>query len=192
MDIKNISINEIKPYENNPRINDNAIDKVMASIKEFGFKVPIVIDKDMVIVAGHTRYKAAEKLGLSEVPCIIADDLSPDQIKAFRLADNKVSEFSTWDFELLEKEMSELDFDFEEFGFSKLHVTEDFDDENDFKDDGFKKDEDELSGAKVRVGEYSFDLTNEEYHTLIEDVQLKSGFTKNEIVEELKKRLCNL
>lgn len=83
---------DIKPYEKNPRKNDEAVKYVAESIKEFGFKVPIVVDKDMTIVAGHTRYKAAKKLGLNEVPVIVADDLTDEQIKAFRLADNKTGE----------------------------------------------------------------------------------------------------
>ena len=118
MDIKTLNINDLKPYEKNPRKNDEAVKYVAESIKQFGFKVPIVIDKDHVIVAGHTRWKAAKKLGLSEVPCIIADDLTEEQIKAFRLADNKVAEKAEWDFELLAEELDDLfDFDMSVFGF---------------------------------------------------------------------------
>lgn len=109
---------DIIPYENNPRNNDGAVDAVAASIKEFGFKVPIVIDKNNVIVAGHTRYKASEKLGLETVPCIIADDLNEQQIKAYRLADNKVGELADWDFGALEMELEGIDeIDMEQFGF---------------------------------------------------------------------------
>lgn len=120
MNIKDININLLKEYENNPRYNENAVDKVAESIKEFGFKVPIIIDKNNVIITGHTRLKAAQKLGLKKVPCLIADDLSPEQIKAFRLADNKVSEYATWDEEKLYNELLELkvvDFEIETFGF---------------------------------------------------------------------------
>lgn len=117
MEIVNIKISDLKPYENNPRNNDEAVKYVANSIKEFGFKVPIVIDKDNVIVAGHTRYKASKKLGLKEVPCIIADDLDDEQIKAFRLADNKVSELAEWDFSTLAEELDEIDLDMEQFGF---------------------------------------------------------------------------
>ena len=99
---------EIKAYKNNPRNNDDAVGPVAESIKQFGFKVPIIIDKNNVIVAGHTRLKAAIKLKLAEVPCIVADDLTEEQIKAFRLADNKVSEFATWDFELLDIELDNI------------------------------------------------------------------------------------
>ena len=121
MNIIEKNLSEIKPYEKNPRKNDNAVEYVANSIKEFGFKVPIVIDKDGVIVAGHTRYKASKKLGLEKVPCIIADDLTPEQIKAYRLADNKVSEKSEWDFDLLQDELSEiLNIDMELFDFNKL------------------------------------------------------------------------
>lgn len=109
MKIVNVSLPDLKPYENNPRINDNAVESVMNSIKEFGFKVPIVITKDNVIVAGHTRYKASLELGLENVPCIIADDLTDEQIKAFRLADNKVSELADWDFEKLKQELVNLE-----------------------------------------------------------------------------------
>ena len=91
MEIKNLKIQDLKPYEKNPRKNDEAVNFVAESIKQFGFKVPIIIDKNNVIVAGHTRFKAAKKLGISEVPCIVADDLTEEQIKAFRLADN-----TTW------------------------------------------------------------------------------------------------
>lgn len=122
--IKNIV--EIFPYEKNPRKNDEAVKYVANSIKEFGFKVPIVIDSEGVIVAGHTRYKAAKKLGIDEVPCIIADDLTPAQIKAFRLADNKVAEQAEWDMELLDMELDDLfDFDMEQFGFDDEEEEED-------------------------------------------------------------------
>lgn len=118
MNITNIPLKNLKPYENNPRKNDDAVKYVAESIKEFGFKVPIVIDKNNVIVAGHTRYKAAKKLKMSEVPCIIADDLTDEQIKAFRLADNKVAEKAEWDFDLLNTELDDIiDLDMELFGF---------------------------------------------------------------------------
>lgn len=122
-------LEQLTPYENNPRNNEKAIEKVANSIEDFGFKVPIVIDKDNIIVAGHTRYLAAKELGLEEVPCIVADDLDKGQIKAFRLADNKVGEFSEWDFDKLEEELLALQFDFDmdDFGFG--------DDKEDKEDD---------------------------------------------------------
>ena len=119
MKIVNVKITELKAYENNPRrISDKAIDVVANSIREFDFKVPCIVTSDNVIVAGHTRVQAAQKLGLKEVPCVIADDLSPEQIKAFRLIDNKSSELTGWDFEKLDLELEELsDFNIGDFGF---------------------------------------------------------------------------
>lgn len=113
-------LNEIKPYENNPRINDGAVEAVMKSISEFGFKIPIIIDNNNIIIAGHTRYKAAKGLNIQSVPCITADDMTPEQVKAFRIIDNKTTEFSDWDFEKLKQEFSEIDFDFSQFGFENL------------------------------------------------------------------------
>ncbi len=117
-------VSDLVPYENNPRKNDKAVDFVANSIKEFGFKNPIVISKDNVIAAGHTRLKAAISLGMTEVPCIVADDLTEEQLNAFRLADNKVSELADWDFGKLELELDELDFDMTDFGFSEAEILE--------------------------------------------------------------------
>ena len=136
MEIINKKLDELIPYINNPRNNDDAVDAVASSIKNFGFKVPIVIDGQNEIINGHTRLKAAKKLGLNEVPVIITDDLSPEQIKAFRLADNKVGEIATWDENLLAIELeglADLDFDMEQFGFEEL----DFDEENEIIEDEF-------------------------------------------------------
>ena len=111
-------VTDLIPYENNPRKNDEAVPYVAESIKNFGFKVPIIVDKNNVIVAGHTRLKAAERLGLDKVPCIVADDLTEEQIKASRLADNKVSEFAEWDTKELGFEIdSILEIDMAAFGF---------------------------------------------------------------------------
>lgn len=120
LDIKIIykSIDELVPYENNPRDNTAAIAAVAASIKEFGFKNPIIIDSDNVIVAGHTRLKAAQKLKIQNVPCVVADDLTQEQVNAFRLADNKTAELAEWDLELLNSELELIDgIDMTEFGF---------------------------------------------------------------------------
>ena len=118
MQIKNINIGDLIPYDKNPRKNEGAIEYVKNSIEQFGFKVPIVIDKNNVIVCGHTRYIAAKQLELDVVPCVIADDLTDEQIAAYRLADNKVAEFSDWDMSLLNEELDKLlDFDMSAFGF---------------------------------------------------------------------------
>lgn len=114
---KNIA--ELHEYENNPRLNDDAVDVVANSIREFGWKVPIVIDKQNIIVTGHTRIKAARKLGITQIPCIVATDLSPSQIKAYRLADNSAAEKSGWDFSKLDIELQDLSdvFNMGDFGF---------------------------------------------------------------------------
>lgn len=121
MQITYKKLKDIHPYEKNPRNNDAAVDKVANSINKFGFKSPIIIDKHGVIVAGHTRYKASVKLGLKEVPCIEANDLTESQIKAYRLADNKTAEYAEWDFSLLECELDDLsvipDLNMQDFGF---------------------------------------------------------------------------
>ncbi len=115
------SVYDLIEYDNNPRHNDEAVEAVANSIREFGFKVPIIITSEDVIVAGHTRLKASKKLGLTEVPCIIADDLTDEQIKAFRLADNKTSELATWNFEALTEELDNIDMDMLQFGFEDLY-----------------------------------------------------------------------
>lgn len=145
------ALNEITPYENNPRNNAPAVDAVAASIEEFGFKVPIVIDKDGVIVAGHTRYIAAQKLGLETVPCIMADDLSDEQVKAFRLADNKVSELAMWDNDKLIQELGEIDMDMSAFGFDEMISPDDFGDSFSLPD-----------GDKPEIVTMTFTLHNEQ------------------------------
>jgi DNA modification methylase len=122
MQVEQRKLSEIKPYAGNPRQNDAAVDAVAASIREFGWRVPIVCDEHLVIICGHTRYKAALKLGLETVPVHVAKDLTPEQIRAYRIADNKVADLATWDMELLPIELGELqgmDFDLELLGFSQ-------------------------------------------------------------------------
>ena len=125
----------LKPYANNPRNNESAVEPVANSIKEFGFKVPIVATSDGEIINGHTRFKASKLLGLEKVPVIIADDLTEEQIKAFRLADNKTGELAEWNEELLAKELKELDFNLEQFGFEKL--VDELDEEEGEKEDPY-------------------------------------------------------
>ena len=120
MNIVNMKITDIRPYEKNPRINDAAVEAVARSIKEIGFRVPLVLDKDDVIITGHTRLHSAKLLGLTEVPCIIADNLTPEQVQAYRIADNKTGEIAEWDYALLPMELKDLqnaDFDLSVLGF---------------------------------------------------------------------------
>ena len=107
-----MKISDLHDYENNPRKNDKAVDAIASSINSFGFKVPVIIDKNNVLVCGHTRVKAAKKLGFDEVPCIIADDLNDDQIKAFRIADNKTAELADWDMDKLIEELKDIESNF--------------------------------------------------------------------------------
>lgn len=134
--IQMMPIDTVKPYIYNPRVNDQAVDAVARSIEEFGFRSPIVVDESKTIINGHTRLKAAKQLGLEQVPVLLADDLTEEQVRAFRLADNKTAELAEWDDDMLEEELSLLDdIDMSEFGFEEiveeLEVEEDegFDDE---------------------------------------------------------------
>lgn len=129
MEVKMISVNDVVPYENNPRKNDDAVDEVATSIKAFGFKNPIIVDKNMVIIAGHTRLKAALKLGLTMVPVIVAEDLSDDQANALRLADNKTAELAKWDKKKLEEELKQINWellgiDMTDVGFNDIFASE--------------------------------------------------------------------
>ena len=109
MKVVNVNVSELVPYANNPRKNEKAIDKVAGSIQNYGFQIPILITKDKEIIAGHTRTAAAKKLGLETIPAIFVEDLTDEQIKAYRLIDNKSGEIATWDFEKLENELDALD-----------------------------------------------------------------------------------
>jgi site-specific DNA-methyltransferase (adenine-specific) len=144
MKIINKSIEEIREYENNPRNNDDAVGAVAESIQIYGFRVPLVIDRNGVIVTGHTRYKAAQKLGLTEVPCIVADDLTDEQIRAFRLADNMVAEKAEWDMTLLLGELQEINLDsgltgFEDYEIENILNPFDESDADDFFEDAEQK-----------------------------------------------------
>ena len=175
MNIFNIDIDKIIPYINNPRNNEEAIDKVASSIQEFGFKVPIIIDENNVVVTGHTRLLASKKLGLKTVPCVIADDLTEAQIKAFRIADNKVSEYSKWDEELLKIELEQL----EEMNFNLDTVDidySDFDLEIDYIEDDF---------VEIKEREDLSDKVNSAYEIIIEcDNEEEQEEMYNRFIEE--------
>lgn len=129
--IEYFGVDEIKPYEKNPRKNDGAVEAVANSIKEFGFKNPIIVNKDLIVIAGHTRLKASKKLGLKKVPCVVVRDLTEEQERALRIADNKTSELAEWDLELLQQEIEQImtidmtDFGFEEVAPEPAEVVED-------------------------------------------------------------------
>lgn len=144
MDISFVKINEIEPYEKNPRKNKEAVRYVEESIRQFGFKVPIVLTKGKQIICGHTRWLAAKKLKMNEVPCIFADDLTEEQIRAFRLADNKVSEFAEWDFGLLGEELDDIiNIDMSAFGFD--NILEDEEEQAEVKEDDIPDEVEEVT-----------------------------------------------
>lgn len=149
MKVQNVSIDKIKPYENNPRDNEAGVDAVANSIDEFGWQQPIVVDKDNVIIVGHTRYKAAKKLGMKEVPVVVADKLSEEQVKAYRLADNKTGELTDWDDGLLDSELDDiLNIDMSDFGFD---IDMPDDEDNEAKEDDF--DEEPPAKPKSKLGQ---------------------------------------
>ena len=158
MKIQEIEINKIKAYAKNPRKNEPAVEAVAKSLQEFGWKQPLVVDPaTMEIVVGHTRWKAAKKLGMKTVPCLMADDLTEEQIKAYRLADNKTNELAEWDFDLLDEELDGiLDIDMTDFGF-------DWEDEYEKRKKEFEE--------RMEAGELSED--DEEYQAFLAKFEAK-------------------
>jgi ParB family chromosome partitioning protein len=191
MQIVEKKVTELKAYEKNPRKNDNAVEAVANSIKEFGFKVPCVIDKNGVIVAGHTRVKAAKKLGIKTVPCVIADDLTEEQVKAFRLADNKTAEIAEWDFDKLDDELAwlaDFDIDMTDFGFVEAPKIE-FEEFSGAGDGGGSQLQ---RGDKVRivVGAAMFDIADptHELYAKTKDIDTESlGASIVELIRKLAK-----
>ena len=193
MNIVEKRLNELKPYENNPRINDGAVKFVKNSIEEFGFKVPIVIDKNGVIVAGHTRYKASQELGLETVPCVVADDLTDEQVKAFRIADNKAAEKASWDLDALKTEMEELEeidgIDMRDFGFGDFEIsalTEDMEAEgydNELMDMFSEHSEDMLKKQRIII---TYETEEEQLflEKLLQVTELKVGYDAKELMHE--------
>lgn len=168
MNIIEMDINEIHEYENNPRDNENAVEYVAESIEKFGFKVPIVVDENNIIITGHTRRLAAMALGMKKVPVIKADDLSQDEVNAFRLADNKVSEFANWDIEKLNEELGNIEMDMFEFGFD-LQINDDDDDADDFG-------EERENGYSITY-ELAFETEEEqdEWYEFLKDLKIEYG-----------------
>ena len=187
---------DLIPYENNPRRNDKAVDAVAASIREFGFKVPIIIDKENVVVAGHTRLKAAQKLEIEEVPVIIADDLTEEQVKAFRLADNKTAELAEWDFDSLIPELQGIaELDMSAFGFD-----EGLDEEDYYLKKQNETEKNETPGSRVIIAGISLfgsgselfaikEISPEESEKILENM---NEDTAGEICEKIKSMLGEL
>lgn len=154
---------DLIPYENNPRINDYAVKKVLESIKEYGFTNPILVDRDLVIIAGHTRREAAILAGLEKVPYIVKDNLSPEQVKAYRIADNKLAELSTWDDEALKAELfelQELEYPLEVMGFTEMDIKDLFEEKEEPKEKKAKEEKTTL--PMLRFGSNSVRITEED------------------------------
>ena len=157
MEIVEVGINNISPYEKNPRNNDDAVEATANSIKEFGWQQPIVVDKDGVIIVGHTRLKAAKRLGLTKVPVIYASNLSEEKVNAYRLADNKTGELADWDVDMLNGELNDIiNIDMEDFGFDEL-------DESDFQQKDENTDPVSIDDKTVIIIESDDDVKLEKY-----------------------------
>lgn len=159
MNVKEISISKITPYDRNPRDNDKAVEAVANSIEEFGFQQPIVVDKNMVIIVGHTRYKAAQELGLKTVPVVIASNLNEEQVKAYRLADNRTNELATWNEAMLIEEIGQIeDIDMTLFGFGDIDIDggESLDEvtEDDFEEEDVEDTHDVKEGDIWQLGNH--------------------------------------
>lgn len=151
MKVENWDIDKVKPYDKNPRNNDDAVEATANSIREFGWQQPIVVDKDGVVIVGHTRLKAAHKLGMDKVPVVVANQLTDEQVKAYRLADNKVGELADWDFGLLDDELAGIDdLDMSDFGFTDAELDAALgDDDGEAQDDGFDEEPPEEPTSKL-------------------------------------------
>ncbi len=201
VEIQQFKVKQITPYHDNPRINEGAVEYVKNSIDQFGFLVPIVIDGEHEIITGHTRYQAAKALKLKTVPVIVAEHLSEPQIKAFRLADNKVAEYSGWDESLLAKELQELEamgFNLMETGFSKDELDclvepvdadclEDLD-LNSVCGDVATVTITSKAGVTLSIGGYNISMAIDDWHAFEKDLLKKHG-GKHAIRKEMFKRL---
>lgn len=165
---------DLVPYENNARINDGAVDAVANSIKEFGIKNPIIIDRDNVIVCGHTRIKACEKLGIEKVPCVVADDLTDEQIKAFRIADNSTAQIAEWDLEKLQAELENIDMDMVQFG-----LQEQIEEIEKSLDNGYGEEFTLPDGDKSEICQMTFTLHERQAELIKEAIKE----VKNDIIE---------
>lgn len=182
LEIVYVAVEKIKPYANNPRINKKAVEKVMKSIQAYGFKVPCVLDKNYLLITGHTRWEAAKRLKMKRIPCIIASDLNKAKADAFRIADNKVAEYSTWDMTKLKEELSKIqleDIDFDDMGFDNDFSIEKFG----LLDmpEGYDGDED---GAEVE--KYSTKTNIPQYEIQGLNIKLSDCIDKQKYVELLK------
>jgi len=199
-----VDVNSLVPYDYNPRDNAAAIDSVAASISNFGFLIPVVVDSDNVLVAGHTRVEAAKKLGMAEVPAIRADHLSEEQIAAFRLIDNKVAELAKWDFDLLSGEIAKLKdsgLTLTDFGWTReeLDCLGQMVADDCLSTEGLvtleaqerlrRTERRAPATARFVLGELVFFISATDYRTWVDGIRTLHDYNETEIVEDLKRRL---
>ncbi|TLQ05465.1 chromosome partitioning protein ParB [Pediococcus stilesii] len=185
LEIKEVPITQITPYENNPRNNDEAVEATANSIKEFGWQQPIVVDKDGVIIVGHTRLKAAKQLGLKNVPVIYADGLNEEQVTAYRLADNKTGELADWDFDKSEEELNNIvDIDMSEFEFENFEFSE-----GDVNLDDYEEPDDGSTKLQLKWAGHSINLTGEELHKLDSMYDAYESSGENSFVDFLESQV---
>lgn len=195
MKVELINVDKLIPYASNPRLTAPAVDKVAASIKKFGFRQPIVVDGEMVIIVGHVRHLAAQKLGLKKVPVHVADNLTPAEVKAYRIADNRTGEDAQWDNEMLVLEIGELkeaDFDNTVLGFEPAELEQLHRGVAGLLDDGIESGDDQPideADTRATIGPYSFIIPRAQYLKWIEALKQEVGFDKEAINNELKNRL---
>lgn len=192
MNTININISEIKEYTNNPRINNNAIDKVAESIKQFGFMQPIVVDNNNVIIVGHTRYKAAKKLGLKEVPCIIANNLSEKKINAYRIADNKTNELSEWDISKLAYELENIENEFTGFDDSEIQAiiaNIEVVENDEVGNSGTGLNNNVSNFSIVQIDKYSFKIEDVSKFSIFEEIRHREDEEKQRINQIIVKHL---
>ena len=192
--IEQVKLKDLKPYKKNPRFNDHAVEYVANSIKEFGFLVPIVVDKGNVIVAGHTRYKAAEHLGLTTVPVVRADGLTKEQAKAFRIFDNKSSEIAEWDYVTMKDDLrgiiehlNPVEFGFQQDEIDAILDEAEFDESDSLaappkvKETSTRTVAAESRTVKISVGDINFFIEKEEYERWLSGVKEKAGYSKEDL-----------
>lgn len=207
MRIEYLDIDDIAPYDNNPRDNEDAVESVANSIEAFGFRVPITVDNDDVIVTGHTRYAAARRLGLTSVPVIRMTDMTPEQAKQFRIADNKVSEIATWRTDLLQAEfqaMQDMGIDIQVFqglGYTaeELDCLADVVEDDCLSATGFMSDDEQQRArgvqaraptqARIVISEFVFFIPMDAYRNWANQIRTECSFSEQNITAELQRRL---
>ena len=194
--IKRVAMEDVFPFENNPRTNDSAIEIIANSIREFGFNVPILLDRYGVIIAGHTRYAAAKQLGMTHVPAIYSESLTEEQANAFRIVDNKTAEKSSWDDDLLSVQIDELKdvLDFTDYGFDQEELDSllGIEEEPDTPTDNSTESEARTraqSRVKISVGEFIFHIDQPEYRRWANQIRNECDFSEDEINLHIKELL---